>query len=100
MFFDLGYSDIYHMTSVFRQNLRDGEMWIEAFEAKHEGEGKVFGREEWDSTLGHCMIRVLISPFRKYFMRSRAWGFGFKLSQDESEIEGTYTSHKEPWAHL
>jgi hypothetical protein len=79
---------------MFKQNTRDSEMWIEAFKAKYEGKGKVFRREEWNSTLGHCRIRVLISPFRKYFMRCSAWGFGFKLSQDGSEIEGTYPSHR------
>lgn len=57
--FELGYSDIYHMMSVFRQNLRDGEMWIEAFEAKFQGKGREFGREEWDALLGHFMVSTI-----------------------------------------
>jgi hypothetical protein len=42
--FELGYSDIYHMTSVLRQNPHDGEMWIEAFESKYHGKGRPFGK--------------------------------------------------------
>jgi hypothetical protein len=29
-------------------------MWIEAFEAKYEGKGTLFGRDEFDKLLGHC----------------------------------------------
>lgn len=29
-------------------------MWVEAFEAKFEGKGKPFQREDWDQLLGHC----------------------------------------------
>lgn len=50
------------MMSIFRQNLRDGDMWIEAFEAKYEGKGKCFGPDEWDQLLGHymgCMVSDL-----------------------------------------
>jgi hypothetical protein len=43
------------MTSVFRRNSHEGEMWIEAFGVKHDERGKVFGREEWDWLLVYCM---------------------------------------------
>ena len=33
------------------ENPRDAEMWIEAFEAKFEGKGKEFTREDWDQLL-------------------------------------------------
>lgn len=33
---------------------RDVELWIQALEAKYEGKGSHFGREQWDSILGHC----------------------------------------------
>jgi hypothetical protein len=46
--FDLGYADVYHLTSAFMQNPRDTEIWIEAFEAKYEGKGKPFGKEDWN----------------------------------------------------
>jgi hypothetical protein len=46
------------MTSVFNQNPKDAEMWIEAFSAKFEGRGKPFGREEWDRLLGHCTVAM------------------------------------------
>lgn len=29
-------------------------MWWEAFEAKFEGKGKPFGRDQFDKLLGHC----------------------------------------------
>lgn len=50
---DLGYSDCYHYTSTVQENPRDAEMWVEAFEAKFEGKGKPFRREDWDQLLGH-----------------------------------------------
>lgn len=38
---------------------RDVELWIQALEAKYEGKGSPFGREQWDSILGH---RKVLSP--------------------------------------
>lgn len=52
----LGYNDTYHMMSVM-ENRMDGEMWIEAYEAKYFGKGKPYGREEWDQLLGHCQVK-------------------------------------------
>lgn len=53
---DLGYDDCYHYGALFNENPRDAEMWIEAFEAKFEGKGEPFGRQEWDQLLGHCQV--------------------------------------------
>lgn len=36
-------------------NPRDVEMWLDAYCAKFQGQGKPFGREEFDRLLGHCM---------------------------------------------
>jgi hypothetical protein len=52
----LGFSDCYHMLSIIEENPKDSEMWVKAFQAKFEGKGKTFGREEWDQLLGHCMV--------------------------------------------
>jgi hypothetical protein len=54
---DLHYEDVYHFASVLQENPRDAEMWIDAIRAKFHGEGKTFGRKEWDQLLGHCMVR-------------------------------------------
>jgi hypothetical protein len=50
---ELGYTDTYHMMSASVENPPDCLCWMDAFAAKYEGRGK-FGREEWDSLLGHC----------------------------------------------
>ncbi len=50
----LGYSDTYHGYEAAAENPQDCELWLEAFRAKFDGEGKVFGREEFDQLLGHC----------------------------------------------
>ncbi len=55
----LGFSDVYHMVEMIRENPRDGDMWLEAYEAKVDGKGKPYGREEWDKLLGHCMVTLL-----------------------------------------
>ncbi|KAF7304529.1 hypothetical protein HMN09_00855500 [Mycena chlorophos] len=47
----LGYSEVHHMLSAF-VNPPEAEMWLEALEAKERGE--IWGREQWDSLLGHC----------------------------------------------
>jgi hypothetical protein len=51
----LGYEDTYHMMSASVENPLDCLMWQRAFEAKYDGIG-TFGREEWDSLLGHCQV--------------------------------------------
>lgn len=56
----LGYYDVYHMSSVLIENPIDCEMWNDALDAKFKptgqgsGEKKPFGRKEWDALLGHC----------------------------------------------
>ncbi|CAG8927059.1 unnamed protein product [Penicillium salamii] len=50
----LGYDDTYHGFAAFMENPRDCEMWLKALEAKFHGQGKPFGREEFDQLLGHC----------------------------------------------
>ena len=54
----LGYGEVYHMRSAYASE-RDVELWIQALEAKYGGRGTPFGRNEWDSLLGHCKV---ISP--------------------------------------
>lgn len=53
---DLGYEDCYHFGSVLQENPRDADMWVEAMEAKFEGKGKPFTRNDWDQLLGHCRV--------------------------------------------
>jgi hypothetical protein len=31
-------------------------MWLDALRAKHDGVGKMVGREEFDQLLGHCQV--------------------------------------------
>ena len=38
------------------ENPPDTELWVEALEAKYEGKGKPYGRQEFDALLGHCMV--------------------------------------------
>jgi hypothetical protein len=54
----LGLNDVYHMVSMLNENPPDGELWVEAYEAKFEGKGKPYGREEWDKLLGHCEVCI------------------------------------------
>jgi hypothetical protein len=49
------------MCSIMKENPKDAEMWVEAFDAKFEGKGKPWGREEFDQVLGHCMVFLLFS---------------------------------------
>lgn len=44
---------------MYAENPRDSDMWVEAFEAKHEGKGKPFVKEDWDQLLGHCMVSMV-----------------------------------------
>ena len=50
----LGYKGIYHMREVFKN--QHGKYWIAALEAKYEGKGKQYGREEFDQFLGGYMV--------------------------------------------
>jgi hypothetical protein len=52
----LGISDVYHMAVPFSENLPDIGMWVEAIDAKYKGVGKLYGKEELDKLLGHCMV--------------------------------------------
>ncbi|MCJ1476726.1 hypothetical protein MMC13_005394 [Lambiella insularis] len=49
----LGYNDVYHMKAVFERN--DADFWVAAMQAKFEGKGAEYGRQEWDRLLGDCM---------------------------------------------
>ncbi|KAJ7457779.1 P-loop containing nucleoside triphosphate hydrolase protein [Mycena latifolia] len=49
----LGYNEVHHGTSPVNNPL-EADMWTEAINAKFFGEGKPYGREEWDQLLGHC----------------------------------------------
>ncbi|KAJ7159252.1 P-loop containing nucleoside triphosphate hydrolase protein [Mycena crocata] len=49
----LGYINVHHMTCVFA-NPPEADMWTEAINAKFFGNGKPYGRAEWDQLLGHC----------------------------------------------
>ncbi len=64
----LGFNDCYHMLSIMDENPKDADMWVEAFEAKFEGKGKPYGKEEWDKLLGHCMVclRFVYLTFHAY----------------------------------
>lgn len=55
---DLGYNDVYHMTSFIIHNHPDSKMWVRAFDACYGGKG-TFGREEWDQLFGDCMVRMI-----------------------------------------
>lgn len=48
----LGYPNPYHFSSLYA-NVKDCDMWMEAFRAKYYGRG-TFGRSEFDRLLGHC----------------------------------------------
>ncbi|KAF2160509.1 hypothetical protein M409DRAFT_29130 [Zasmidium cellare ATCC 36951] len=63
---DLGYADCYHYTALVQENPRDAEMWVEAFQAKFEGKGRPFTREDWDQLLGHCMA-IMDTPCTVFY---------------------------------
>lgn len=50
----LGYFDVYHMAALMIENPPDGDMWVQAIDAKYNKKGH-FGKEDWDQLLGHCM---------------------------------------------
>lgn len=47
---------IYHMREVHKNG--HGQHWIAALEAKYEGNGKPFGREEFDDFLEDYMVNT------------------------------------------
>ncbi|KAK6433018.1 hypothetical protein LTR95_010807 [Oleoguttula sp. CCFEE 5521] len=49
----LGFDDCYHMMSASVENPPDCLMWSDALASKYDKKG-TFGREQWDSLLGHC----------------------------------------------
>ena len=51
------------MCSIMKENPKDADMWVEAFEAKFKGKGKPWGREEFDQVLGHCMVFLLLGSY-------------------------------------
>ena len=50
----LGFNETYHMKTCIR-NPAHNEMWLAALEGKY-GDGKPFGREEWDELLGNFQV--------------------------------------------
>jgi len=50
----LGYIETYHGFNPAFESPRDCEMWLDAFRAKYDRQGKPFGRAEFDKLLGHC----------------------------------------------
>lgn len=52
---ELGYVDTYHMDSCM-ENPPDCDLWAEALDAKFNGKGRTFGKEDWDQLLGHCQV--------------------------------------------
>ncbi len=51
----LGYPRAYHMVNIIR-NPRDSIMWREALDAKYNGKGEPFTREDWDCLLGEAQV--------------------------------------------
>ncbi len=51
----LGYNKCYHMLETL-YNPPDTRMWQEAIDAQFYGQGKRFGREQWDQLLGDCQV--------------------------------------------
>lgn len=52
---ELGYVDTYHMDSCM-ENPPDCDLWTEALDAKFNGKGRKFGKDDWDQLLGHCQV--------------------------------------------
>ncbi|KAK2612764.1 hypothetical protein QQS21_001215 [Conoideocrella luteorostrata] len=54
----LGFHNCYHMISVVENTTDDGDLWIQAMEAKYAGKGKKWTREDWDKLLGDSQACV------------------------------------------
>ncbi|KAJ7435444.1 hypothetical protein B0H11DRAFT_2113750 [Mycena galericulata] len=85
----LGYKDCYHFCNVFT-NIRDCDMWMEAFAAKYQGKGK-FGRAEFDKLLGHCMA-VTDAPCNAFAPELIEAYPEAKVILVERDLEAWYTS--------
>lgn len=69
----MGYNSTYHAGQVYKDNPRDADMWVEAYRAKFHGEGKPFGKEEFDQLLGHCMVSLSLgAAICRGYCRARA----------------------------
>ena len=53
------------MRVAMNQYPRDCTMWMKALEAKFDGKGKLFEKEEWDQLLGRHRVSKL--PYRLIF---------------------------------
>ncbi|KAJ7508597.1 hypothetical protein B0H11DRAFT_1965820, partial [Mycena galericulata] len=85
----LRYKDCYHFFNVFT-NIRDCDMWMEAFAAKYQGKGK-FGRAEFDKLLGHCMA-VTDAPCNAFAPELIEAYPEAKVILVERDLEALYTS--------
>lgn len=65
----LGYGPIYHMREVGKN--KHQQQWVAALEAKFEGKGKPFGREEFDALLGGCSVNYRTACLRRKFRADR-----------------------------
>lgn len=61
----MGYTHAYHTFDAFQFSHSDCKFWTDAMIAKHNGVGKVPGREEFDQILGHC--RAVLDMPAAYF---------------------------------
>ncbi|KAJ7119892.1 hypothetical protein C8R43DRAFT_900970, partial [Mycena crocata] len=50
--------DTHHMMTVVANFPLEADMWIEAMDAKYNGKGKLYGREEWDQLPGTAVTDV------------------------------------------
>lgn len=55
---ELGYKGVYHMFEAVK-NPPDAEFWVDAFRWKYFGEGREFGRKDWDGILGDYEVSDL-----------------------------------------
>jgi hypothetical protein len=69
---EVGISPIYHMREVGKN--KHQAFWIEALEAKYEGKGQPYGREQFDKILGDFEVRSFPRniPFLQLFYLGRA----------------------------
>lgn len=50
----LGYNDCYHGYSCVHENPPDNYLWLEAIDAKFNGKGEPYTKQQWDALLGDC----------------------------------------------
>lgn len=63
----LGYDDTYHGYAAAVEYPRDCKMWLRAMQAKYDGVGVPFVREDWDILLGDYQVSVS-TPARHGFI--------------------------------